>query len=77
MKPKNMHVEFPDPDEYERVKKMKGGMEWRQWLLTLPEQFRNLTDRIELWQRRAEEYEKENIELKERIAVLQEKMKDD
>jgi len=76
VKPVNMHVKFPDPDEYERVKKMKGAMDWRPWLLTLPDQFRNLTDRIELWKRRAEDYERENAELKERIKTLQEKIGD-
>jgi hypothetical protein len=76
VKPKNMHVLFKDPDEYERLKRLKGKREWREWLLTLPKQFRDLTDRIELWKRRADEYKKENEELKERIRVLQEQLGD-
>ena len=76
VKPKNLHVLFKDPEELERIKRMKGKMEWKEWLLTLPDQFRNLTDRIELWKRRAEQYEKENEALTERIRVLQEQIAD-
>lgn len=71
-----MHVIFKDPVEYERIVRMRGKMRWRDWLLTLPDQFRMLTERIELYQRRAEQYERENIDLMERIRVLQEKVGD-
>lgn len=77
VKPKHMHVYFDDPDDFERVKKIKGKREWKEWLLTLPDQFRNLTDQIELWKRRAQEFEKENEDLHKRIASLQEKLGDE
>ena len=76
VKPKNLHVYFKDPDELERLKRIKGKREWKEWLMTLPDQFRQLTDRIELWKRRAEDFEKENKELTERVRALQEQLGD-
>lgn len=76
VKPKHLHVYFEDPDELARIKRLKGKREWREWLLTLPDQFRNLTDQIELWKRRANDFEKDNEELKKRITSLQEKLGD-
>ena len=76
MKPKNLHVLFRDPAELERLKRIRGKMEWKPWLLTLPDQFRAFIDTIELWKRRAGDFEKENNDLKERIRVLQEQIGD-
>ena len=76
VKPRNLHVFFKDPDELEQLKRLKGKREWRDWLMTLPDQFRQLTDRVELWKRRAEDFEKENTDLKERVRALQEQLGD-
>jgi len=76
-KPKNLHVIFKNHDEFHRLERMRGQRKWRDWLLTLPEQFRDLTERIRLFRERAELAERENEELKERLRRLQEKMADE
>ncbi len=77
MKPLNLHVVFKNHDEFHKLKRMRGQRSWRKWLNTLPEQFRDLTERIRLFRERAELAEKENEKLKERLRVLQEKMLDE
>lgn len=76
VKKKSMHVIFKDQVEYDRIIRMRGKRKWKDWLLTLPDQFRTLTERVELYQRRSDQYEQENNDLKERIRVLQEQIGD-
>ena len=75
VKPKNLHVVL-DPDEFKALERMRGNYKWKPWLLSLPDQFRALTEKAEVWKRSSEVYELENIQLKERIVVLQEKLGD-
>ena len=75
VKSKNLHVVL-DPDEFKALERMRGNYKWKPWLLSLPDQFRALTEKAEVWKRSSEVYELENIQLKERIVVLQEKLGD-
>lgn len=74
-KSKNLHVVL-DPDEFKALERMRGNQKWKPWLLNLPDQFRTLVERAELWKRSSEVYEMENDQLKERITALQEKLGD-
>ena len=75
VKPKSLHV-ILNPDEFKALERMRGDRKWKGWLLSLPDQFRDLTERVELWKHSSEIYEMENAQLKERIASLQEKLGD-
>jgi hypothetical protein len=72
---KSLHV-LMDPDEFAAVERMRGNRKWKEWLLGLPDQFRELTERVELWKHKSEVYEMENAQLKQRITSLQEKVGD-
>lgn len=74
-KKRTIHVKL-HPVEFDRVVRMRGENKWKEWLLSLPDQFRTLTERVELYERRNTEYEAENEQLKERLRVLQEEKKD-
>jgi len=76
IKPKRMHVDFPDLDEYKRVEAMRGKRKWREWLVSLPDQFRELTERVEHYKREATFYKEQLEQAEERIKVLQEQVKD-
>lgn len=73
VKPRSLHV-LLDPDEFAALERMRGHRKWKAWLLSLPDQFRDLIERVELWKHRSEVYEMENEQLKERIEALQEKL---
>lgn len=75
VKQRSLHV-LLDPDEFKALERMRGNYKWKPWLLSLPDQFRTLTEKAELWKRSSEVYEMENRQLKERIVSLQEKLGD-
>jgi len=71
IKPRHIHVEVT-PREFDRVQAIKGDTQkWKPWLLSLPDQFRSLHERAEMFRLRAENAEKENEDLRERIRLLQ------
>lgn len=76
IKPKRLHVDFPDIDEYDKITKMRGNRKWRDWLLSLPDQFRTLTERAEHYKREADFYKEQLKQAEERIRSLQEQVKD-
>jgi hypothetical protein len=54
----------------QEVKDASSYSKWRDWLLSLPDQFRILHERSEMFRLRAESLEQENMELKNHLARL-------
>lgn len=71
---RHLHVELSTSElrRLQEVKNASGYTKWRDWLLSLPDQFRSLHERGEMFRLKAEDLEQENVDLKARLVRLQE-----
>lgn len=72
-KTKVLHIRL-EISQFEKLVKLRGPRKWKEWLLTLPEQFQILSERIEFFNAKLELAKKSIDELKEENKKLRLKL---
>lgn len=75
---RHLHVKLTPGEllKLQEAKNASGYSKWRDWLLSLPDQFRILHERSEMFRLRAENLDQENREMKERLTRIQSRMEE-
>ncbi len=75
---RHLHVKLTSGEllRLQDAKNNSGYSKWRDWLLSLPDQFRILHERGEMFRLKAEDLEQENAALKIRLGHLQADLED-